>query len=168
MTSPSITPWQTHSPSATSTLLILTGTTPNRLYFWTGTIREKMSGEAKANVWNSDVDYGEEAHWKTYPEVLEENGVSWKIYQNEISVGVDLQGEAEAWLANFTDNPIEWFSQYHVHYHEPHLTYIRKLQESCPAALPTWKSSWLGSRQARRNTAALKGASKAPVPARNR
>src|SRR5690606_18409915 len=61
----------------------LTGTTPNRLYSWRGTIREKTNGASKANVWNSDVDYGEEAHWKTYPEGPEENGVSWKIYQGE-------------------------------------------------------------------------------------
>ncbi|WP_109698920.1 phosphocholine-specific phospholipase C [Chitinophaga deserti] len=113
----------------------LTGTTPNRLYFWTGTIREKMDAASKANVWNSDVDYGEQAHWKTYPEVLEENGVSWKIYQNEISVGVGLEGEGDAWLANFTDNPIEWFSQYHVEYHEPHLAYLRKMQAELPGRL---------------------------------
>ncbi|WP_341840456.1 phosphocholine-specific phospholipase C [Chitinophaga caseinilytica] len=113
----------------------LTGTTPNRLYLWTGTIREKMSGDAKANVWNSDVDYGEEAHWKTYPEVLEENGIPWKIYQNEISVGVGLEGEGDAWLSNFTDNPIEWFSQYHVHYHEPHLRYIRKVADELPGKI---------------------------------
>ncbi len=113
----------------------LTGTTPNRLYFWTGTIREKMEAASKANVWNSDVDYGEQAHWKTYPEVLEENGVSWKIYQNEISVGVGLEGEGDAWLANFTDNPIEWFSQYHVEYHEPHLAYLRKMQAELPGRL---------------------------------
>ncbi|WP_341835547.1 phospholipase C, phosphocholine-specific [Chitinophaga pollutisoli] len=122
----------------------LTGTTPNRLYFWTGTIREQMNGASKANVWNSDVDYGEEAHWKTYPEVLEENGVSWKIYQNEISVGVGLEGEEEAWLANFTDNPIEWFSQYHVHYHEPHLRFIRKYKDELPGRIADMEKQLAG------------------------
>lgn len=113
----------------------LTGTTPNRLYFWTGTIREKMSADAKANVYNSDVDYGKEASWKTFPEVLEENNVSWKIYQNEISVGVGLEGEEDAWLANFTDNSIEWFSQYHVDYYEPHIQYLKKLLTTLPAEI---------------------------------
>src|SRR6478752_3053409 len=35
----------------------LTGTTPNRVYFWTGSIREKQEAEARANVWNGDTDY---------------------------------------------------------------------------------------------------------------
>ena len=113
----------------------LTGTTPNRLYFWTGTIREEQHPNVKANVWNSDVDYGKWARWKTFPEILEQHNVSWKIYQNEISVGTGLEGEEDAWLGNFTDNPIEWFSQYHVEYHEPHLAYLRKVKEDMPAQL---------------------------------
>lgn len=94
----------------------LTGTTPNRLHLWTGTIREKPSIETKANVWNSDVDYGDEATWMTFPERLEDAGVVWKIYQNELSLKTGLTGPEDAWLANFTDNPIEWFSQYHVRF----------------------------------------------------
>src|SRR5678815_5901675 len=52
----------------------LTGTTPNRLYLWSGTIREKPLASARANVWNSDVDYGKEASWTTFPERLEDAG----------------------------------------------------------------------------------------------
>ncbi|TMI75385.1 MAG: phospholipase C, phosphocholine-specific [Bacteroidetes bacterium] len=92
----------------------LTGTTPNRLYFWTGTIREKQDENAIARVWNEDADYETMVNWKTFPERLEENGVSWKIYQNEISVGVGFNEEEDPWLANFGDNPIEYFSQFHV------------------------------------------------------
>lgn len=113
----------------------LTGTTPNRLYFWTGTLREEQHAGSKANVWNSDVDYGRPAKWQTFPEVLEQHDISWKIYQNEISVGVGLEGEEDAWLGNFTDNPIEWFSQYHVEYHEPHLAYLRKIKDEMPARI---------------------------------
>jgi phospholipase C len=94
----------------------LTGTTPNRLHLFTGTIRERPSIEAKANVRNEDVDYGAEASWTTFPERLEEHGISWRIYQNEVSLPIGLEGEAEAWLANFSDNPIEWFTQYHVRF----------------------------------------------------
>ncbi|MDQ2753205.1 MAG: phospholipase C, phosphocholine-specific, partial [Bacteroidota bacterium] len=44
----------------------LTGTTPNRLYFWSGAIREDAN--AKARVWNGDTDYDRNAGWATYPE----------------------------------------------------------------------------------------------------
>ena len=92
----------------------LTGTTPNRLHLWTGAIRARPSIEAKANVRNEDVDYERGASWTTFPERLEDAGISWRVYQNEISLNPGLEGEAEAWLANFTDNPLEWFSQYQV------------------------------------------------------
>ncbi|UKJ07325.1 phosphocholine-specific phospholipase C [Solitalea lacus] len=104
----------------------LTGTTPNRLYFWTGTIRDKQNTGAKANVWNSDVDYDKEANWTTFPERLEEHGVSWKVYQNEISVGAGFDDDEDVWLANFTDNPIEWFSQYNVRFSAVHINYLKK------------------------------------------
>src|SRR3954467_3863466 len=35
----------------------LTGTTPNRLYFWSGTIRAEQHENSKAHVWNEDADY---------------------------------------------------------------------------------------------------------------
>ena len=106
----------------------LTGTTPNRLYLWTGTIREKLQADSPAMVRNEDVDYdaARQAHWTTFPERLEEHGVSWKIYQNELSVGVGFEGEEDAWLANFTDNPIEWFEQYHVKFSEAYRRYLPK------------------------------------------
>lgn len=104
----------------------LTGTTPNRLYFWTGTVREEQNGNVQANIRNEEVDYGAEAHWKTFPERLEENNVSWKIYQNEISLDSGFEGEEDSWLANFTDNPIEWFTQYNVRFSKTHLLYAQK------------------------------------------
>lgn len=94
----------------------LTGTTPNRLFHWSGTIREQQNGKAKANVFNENIDYekAKQARWKSFPEILEEQNISWKIYQNEISLPKGMSGEQEAWLSNFTDNPIEWFSKYNV------------------------------------------------------
>ncbi len=92
----------------------LTGTTPNRLYFWSGTIREKMEADVMARVWNGDADYENWANWTTFPERLEDLGVRWKVYQNEISVGVGFEGEQDSWLSNFTDNPLEFFAQYNV------------------------------------------------------
>ncbi len=92
----------------------LTGTTPNRLFFWTGTIREKEDATAMARVWNEDADYDTMVTWKTFPERLEEWDVSWKIYQNEITADTGFEGEEESWLANFGDNPMEYFTQYQV------------------------------------------------------
>ena len=110
----------------------LTGTTPNRLYLWTGTIREKQNSTAQANVSNSDVDYDKEVNWKTFPERLEENGISWKIYQNEISLESGLDGDEDSWLANFTDNPIEWFSQYNVRFSSTYHSYMQKMEAVLP------------------------------------
>ncbi|GAA5102874.1 phospholipase C, phosphocholine-specific [Chryseobacterium ginsengisoli] len=94
----------------------LTGTTPNRLFHWSGTLREQKSGKVKPNVYNENIDYDKnhQARWKSFPEILEEQNVSWKIYQNEISVPKGMSGEQESWLNNFTDNPIEWFSKFNV------------------------------------------------------
>ncbi|SEW17037.1 phospholipase C [Chitinophaga sp. YR573] len=104
----------------------LTGTTPNRLYFWTGTLRSGAKADGQPNVRNSEVDYGFPANWTTFPERLEDNGISWKVYQNEISVGVGFEGDEDAWLANFTDNPLEWFAQYHVSFSIPHYKDVQK------------------------------------------
>ncbi|QEC51646.1 phospholipase C [Anseongella ginsenosidimutans] len=108
----------------------LTGTTPNRLYLWSGTIRDEGRTNAPANVRNSDVTYEKEASWRAFPELLERHGVSWRIYQNELSLDTGLSGEEEAWLANFTDNPIEWFTQYHVRYSA---AYLRELSRKAEA-----------------------------------
>jgi phospholipase C len=102
----------------------LTGTTPNRLHLWTGTIRPKQSADSPAMVYNDDVDYGRWQSWPTFPERLEEAGVSWKIYQNEISLESGLGDEHNAWLANFGDNPIEWFTQYGVRFARTHRAYL--------------------------------------------
>ncbi|MCC6288965.1 MAG: phospholipase C, phosphocholine-specific [Chitinophagaceae bacterium] len=113
----------------------LTGTTPNRLYFWTGTIREKHDENVIANVYNSDVSYDKEATWKTFPEYLEENNISWKIYQNEVSIETGFEGEEEDWLANFTDNPIEWFTQFNIRFSHGHMKFLTKAQKILPGMI---------------------------------
>ena len=94
----------------------LTGTMPNRLYFWTGTVRGTHDASAPAKVLNENVEYESSASWTTFPERLEEAGVSWKIYQNELSLDVGFTDSEAAWLSNFGDNPLEWFSQYHARF----------------------------------------------------
>lgn len=93
----------------------LTGTTPNRLYLWSGTIREKAEEASRACVWNEDADFGTQ-RWRTFPELLQRHGVEWKVYQNELSI-TGLKGDKDDWLANYTDNPLEFFAQYHPHLH---------------------------------------------------
>ncbi|WP_106914403.1 phosphocholine-specific phospholipase C [Chryseobacterium aurantiacum] len=107
----------------------LTGTTPNRLFLWSGTLREQQNGKSKANVVNDDIDYDKarQAKWKSFPEILEEKNVSWRIYQNEISLPKGMSGEQEAWLSNFTDNPIEWFSKYNVKFSKGYYENIPKM-----------------------------------------
>ena len=105
----------------------LTGTTPNRLYLWTGTIRDEQNAHTRARVRNDDTDYTAEAAWPTFPERLEDHGIDWRIYQNEISLHQGFQGEEDAWLSNFTDNPIEWFSQYNVRFSTSYMPYLPEM-----------------------------------------
>ncbi|UKB83596.1 phospholipase C, phosphocholine-specific [Chryseobacterium sp. MEBOG06] len=119
----------------------LTGTTPNRLFLWSGTLREQQNGKARANVVNENIDYDKsrQAKWKSFPEILEQQNVSWRIYQNEVSLPKGMSGEQEAWLSNFTDNPIEWFSKYNVKFSKGYfenipniITYLKQEIEKNP------------------------------------
>ena len=112
----------------------LTGTNPNRLFFWTGTVRAEQNENSMAHVWNDDMDY-ETLHWKTFPEILDDNDISWKFYQNEVSIDVGFKDEEDPWLSNFQDNPLEFFSQYNVRLHGKHLIQVRNLMNSLPAEI---------------------------------
>lgn len=75
------------------------GTNPNRQFIWTGT--NGPTGANVASVVNEFDDIGVLStgyEWMTYPERLQQAGVSWKIYQNMPD--------------NFTDNPLAGFKQY--------------------------------------------------------
>jgi phospholipase C len=91
---------------------VMTSTSPNRSYFWTGTIRETQHPEAKAHIRNEQIDPGG-LTWTSFPERLQEAGVSWKAYQNELTRS-GLSGEHDAWLSNYGDNVLECFSAYNV------------------------------------------------------
>jgi phospholipase C len=91
---------------------VMTSTSPNRSYFWTGTIREQQQVDSKVHIRNEQIDDGGMA-WKTFPERLQEAGVSWKHYQNELTRS-GLSGEEDAWLSNYGDNVLECFSAYNV------------------------------------------------------
>lgn len=118
----------------------LTGTMPNRLYLWTGTIRGVADASARARVNNSDVEYEDSCAWKTFPDRLEELGVSWKVYQNEISsVGVGFSTEEAAWLENYGDNPLEWFPQFRAGFSLTHRAHLDHLAATLPGEIEKLK-----------------------------
>jgi phospholipase C len=91
----------------------ITGTHPNRYYWMSGSIRDTPSDfTSLAHVYNITDNYKPELGWKTYPERLQEAGVSWRIYQNELSLGGGVPDEE--WLGNFGTNVLEFFGQYNV------------------------------------------------------
>ncbi|ABM09116.1 phosphocholine-specific phospholipase C [Paenarthrobacter aurescens] len=72
-------------------------TNPNRNYLWSGTTGNEP-GSTKRAVTNAAYGYDHGGYgWTTYPERLEQSGVSWKIYQD--------------W-DNFTDNAVEYFQTF--------------------------------------------------------
>ena len=93
----------------------LTGTTPNRLFFFTGTIRGENSKNETAVVQNDQAESQNNTFvdWPTFQETLEDHGVDWRIYQNEIWTA-KLPGEIDDWLGNYGDNPIEYISRHQV------------------------------------------------------
>jgi phospholipase C len=134
---------------------VLGPTTPNRLHLWTGTVRSYKSQHSKAHVQNEDTDFGAEVSWKTFPERLEECGISWRNYQNELAVPSGLEGEFDAWLSNFGDNPLEFFTQYGVYFSASHRSYLVGLEKSLTLELAGLERSPLRftKRQKRRQEA---------------
>src|SRR5690606_34277133 len=115
----------------------MTSTWPNRHYLWTGTIREQPTEYGKAHIRN-DLAYGE-AKWKTFPERLEENGISWKIYQNDISCGGGFEGEERSWLSNFGCNPLEFFERYRVKFSSRYVQGLQKQARALPEEISRLK-----------------------------
>ncbi|MGA7520871.1 MAG: phospholipase C, phosphocholine-specific [Acidobacteriaceae bacterium] len=91
---------------------VMSSTSPNRCYLWTGTIRDRQSADSRVFMRNEEIDDGGMV-WKTFPERLQEAGISWKSYQNELARS-PLSGEEDAWLSNFGDNILECFAAYNV------------------------------------------------------
>jgi len=113
----------------------LTGTTANRLYLWTGTIRETQDASSTPRVRNSEVDDHSRVHWRTFPERLEEAGVSWKIYQNELNLRSGFEAEEASWLSNFSDNPIEWFTQFNAGFAKNYRRELDRLAVALPGEI---------------------------------
>src|ERR1700761_6090094 len=80
---------------------ILGPTSPNRMYFWTGTSSGYTSNPADYKAVLTGVT--------TYPEQLTAAGISWQVYTNhEVGDG----GGNNGWLGDYGDNPLWFYQQY--------------------------------------------------------
>lgn len=92
---------------------VMSSTTPNRVVFWTGTVRDRQSPDSLVFLNNGRIGAGDMI-WGTYPEKLEDAGVSWKFYQNDLDNSGGMTEEQRVWLGNFGLNVLECFRSYHV------------------------------------------------------
>jgi phospholipase C len=87
---------------------IMAPTSPNRMYFWTGT-----SSGWTSNPNDYQVDFGPDAgtaEVTTYPELLQAAGISWRVYAND-QVG-DSGSYPDYFLGDYGDNPLWFYQQY--------------------------------------------------------
>jgi phospholipase C len=77
---------------------------------WTGWVGNDGQGGGPV-INNAEAGYD----WSTYPERLEREGISWKIYQDS-GVGLDAAGfwgwTDDAYIGNYGDNSLLYFHQY--------------------------------------------------------
>jgi len=89
---------------------IMAPTSPNRMYFWTGT-----SSGWTSNPNDYEVDFGPDAgtpEVTTYPELLQAAGVNWRVYAND-QVG-DSGTYPDYFLGDYGDNPLWFYQQYNT------------------------------------------------------
>ena len=89
---------------------IMAPTSPNRMYFWTGT-----SSGWTSNPNDYEVDFGSDAgtaEVTTYPELLQKAGVDWQVYTND-QVG-DSGSYPDFFLGDYGDNPLWFYQQYNT------------------------------------------------------
>src|SRR5579871_16062 len=87
---------------------IMAPTSPNRMYFWTGT-----SSGFITNPDDYKVDFGPDAGTPkvtTYPELLQAAGIDWQVYTND-QLG-DVGYFPGFFLGDFGDNPLWFYQQY--------------------------------------------------------
>jgi phospholipase C len=89
---------------------LLGPTDPNRYYMWTGWVGNNGTGGGPV-IDNAELGYG----WSTYPELLQNAGITWKIYQ-DIGNGLTAAGDwgytSDAYIGNYGDNSLLYFVQY--------------------------------------------------------
>ena len=113
----------------------LTGTTTNRLHFFSGTCREAQDPAARVHLYNEDSDHSGILEWTSFPERLTRLGVPWKVYQNQLSVATGLGEDETPWLGNFGLNVLEFFAPYRVRFAAGHHEHLARQAEELPAQI---------------------------------
>ena len=80
-------------------------TTPNRLFLFSGTI--DAAGQYEGPITSNPADYDAVLSWQSYPEFLEQLGVSWQVYANT-EVGDDPANHP--FVGDYGDNPLWLFT----------------------------------------------------------
>lgn len=91
---------------------LLGGTDANRYYMWTGWCGNDGQGGGPV-IFNDEAGYD----WHTYPERLQDAGITWKVYQD---IGDGLNADNGNWwgwtsdpfIGNYGDNSLLFFHQY--------------------------------------------------------
>ncbi len=144
----------------------MTSTTPNRSFFWTANIMNEEQGLQKANIRNPD--YGHAKHtWKTFPELLSENDINWKFYQNEITCGGGFKGEERSWLSNFGCNLLEFFAAYNVKFTPRYIQSLQHLVDTLPGEIDQLQQASPGEMDEVKNMADIRNKQKALDKARS-
>lgn len=118
----------------------MTSTTPNRAFFWTGKTSYELDGITKVNIRNDDFDYAK-LPWQTFPELLEDNGISWKFYQNELDCGGGFKGQERAWLSNYGCNNLEYYAAFNVKFTPRYIQSLQKQVDTLPAEISRLKET---------------------------
>lgn len=89
---------------------LLGPTDPNRMHMWSGWVGNDGSGGGPV-IDDAELGYA----WRTYPERLEQAGVSWKIYQ-DIGPGLNAHSHwgwiDDAYAGTYGDSTLLYFKQY--------------------------------------------------------
>ncbi|QDL68257.1 phospholipase C, phosphocholine-specific [Streptomyces malaysiensis subsp. malaysiensis] len=89
---------------------MLSSTDPNRYYMYTGYTGNDGRGGGPV-LGNEEAGYA----WTTFPEILQQSGVSWKVYQ-DIGTGLDAAGHwgwtSDPFIGNYGDNSLLYFHNY--------------------------------------------------------
>jgi len=85
-------------------------TDPNRYHLFSGWVGNDGKGGGPV-ITNAEAGYD----WSTFPERLQRNGVSWKVYQDE-GLGLDAAHSwgwtNDAYIGNYGDNSLLYFHQF--------------------------------------------------------